>query len=254
MSGKNALFGAYCQQVLKAHYCLTEHQRPHCKQDERSSLSCSAVSGTLNRTTGAHCTNAEKLILSSYQLAGFSLSMNHGIATFVHEQLRYTLLDQFLPTSQIEWLCVDVDGYKIVNLYKLSPRQLRFLNLPVFPDHCLYAGDFNCRHFDWVYDDNSLDCKCLVDWKSINTLALLCYAKDIASFYSGRWNSGPNPDLPFASVGPNNRLPDRRVHEKFNGHNIDLYLSHYQGLLCQCQACLLSDETSARPNGVTALL
>ena len=29
------------------------------------------------------------------------------------------------------------------------------------------------------------------------------------------WNTGTNPDLIFASVGPNSRLPDRRVLEKF---------------------------------------
>ena len=37
-------------------------------------------------------------------------------------------------------------------------------------------------------------------------------------------------------------------------HNINLRLLHHQGLLWQCQACLLSDGTSARPNGVTTLL
>ena len=45
-----------------------------------------------------------------------------------------------------------------------------------------------------------------------------CYtynAKDAASFYSGRWNTGTNPDLAFASVGPNSRLPDRRILDKF---------------------------------------
>ena len=36
---------------------------------------------------------------------------------------------------------------------------------------------------------------------------------DVASFYFGRWNT--NPDLAFASVGPNSRLPDRRVLDKF---------------------------------------
>ena len=44
---------------------------------------------------------------------------------------------------------------------------------------------------------------------------LLYNAKDAASFYSGRWNTGTNPDLAFASVGPNSRLTDRRVLEKF---------------------------------------
>ena len=95
-----------------------------------------------------HCTDAEKLVLPNYQLAGSSLSRNHGLATFVHKQLRYTLLDQSPPILEIEWLCVDVDGYKIVNVYKPPPTRLRTLDLPVFPHPCLYAGDFNCRHAD----------------------------------------------------------------------------------------------------------
>ena len=80
-----------------------------------------------------HCTDAEKLVLPNYQLAGSSLSRKHGLATFVHERLRYTLLDQSPPTSEIEWLCVDVDGYKVVNVYKPPPTRLRTLNLPVSP-------------------------------------------------------------------------------------------------------------------------
>ena len=59
-----------------------------------------------------HCTDAEKSVLPNYQLAGYSLSRKHGLATFVHERPRYTLLDQSPPTTEIEWLCVDVDGYK----------------------------------------------------------------------------------------------------------------------------------------------
>ena len=162
-----------------------------------------------------HCTDAEKLVLPNYQQAGSSLSRKHGLATFVHERLRYTLLDQFPPTSEIEWLCVDVDVYKIVNVYKPPPTRLRSLDLPVFPHPCLYAGNFNCCHADWGYDDNSPDGECLAGWASINCLALLYNAKDAASFYSGCLNTGTNPDLAFASVGPNSRLPDRRVLEKF---------------------------------------
>ena len=92
---------------------------------------------------------------------------------------------------------------------------MRTLDLPVFPHPCQYAGDFNCRHADWGYDDNNPDGECLAGWASINCLALLYNAKDAASFYSGRWNSGTNPDLAFASVGPNSRSPDRRVLDKF---------------------------------------
>ena len=95
-----------------------------------------------------HCTDAEKLVLPNYQLAGSSLSRKHGLATFIHERLRYTLLDQSPSTWEIEWLCVDVDGYKIVNIYKPPSTRLLSLDLPVFPHPCLYAGDFNCRHAD----------------------------------------------------------------------------------------------------------
>ena len=96
-------------------------------------------------------------------------------------------------------------------------REVGATNLPVFPHPCLYAGDFNCRHADWGYDDNSPDGECLAGWASINCLALLYNAKDAASFYSGRWNTGTNPDLAFASVGPNSRLPDiqKRVRRSF---------------------------------------
>ena len=80
-----------------------------------------------------HCTDAENLVLPNYQLAGSSLSRKYGLATFVHERLKYTLLDQSPPTSEIEWLCVDVDCYKIVNVYKPLPTRLRTLDLPVFP-------------------------------------------------------------------------------------------------------------------------
>ena len=157
------------------------------------------------------------------------------------------LLDQSPPTSEIEWLCVDIDGYKIVNVYKPPPTRLRTLDLPVFPHPCLYAGDFNCRHADWGYDDNSLDGECLAGWESINCLALLYNVKDAASFYSGLWNTGTNPDLAFA-------YPIDVSLTSSPNHNINLCLLHHQGLLWQCQACLLSDVTSARPNGVTTLL
>ena len=162
-----------------------------------------------------HCTDAEKLVLPNYQLAGSSLSRKQGLTTFVHEWLRYMLLDQSLLTSEIEWLCVDIDGYKIVNVYKPPSTWLRYLDLRVYPHPWLYVGDFNCCHADWGYDNNSPDSECLAGWASINCFALLYNAKNAASFYSGCWNTDTNPDLAFTSVGPNSCLPDRRVLEKF---------------------------------------
>ena len=159
-----------------------------------------------------HCTDAEKLVLPNYQLAGSSLSRKHGLATFVHEL--NTLLDQSPQTSEIEWLCVDVDGYKILNIYKPPPTRLQTLD-----SQCFLTPVFMLAILTVVmltgYDDKSPDGECLADWASVNCFALLYNAKDAASFYFGCWNTGTNPDLAFASVGPNSRLPDRRVLEKF---------------------------------------
>ena len=61
-----------------------------------------------------HYTSAQRLVLPNYELAGLFLSRKHRLATFVHERPKWTLFDQSPPISETEFLCVDVDGYKIV--------------------------------------------------------------------------------------------------------------------------------------------
>ena len=70
-------------------------------------------------------------------------------------------------------------------------------------------------YVDWVYNTNSADGDCLLAWASSNNLALFHDPKDEPSFHSGCWNTGTNPDLAFTTVGPDSRLPYRRVLEKF---------------------------------------
>ena len=41
-----------------------------------------------------HCTSAEKLAIPNFDLAGSSLSRKHGLATFVHERLKWILFNQ----------------------------------------------------------------------------------------------------------------------------------------------------------------
>ena len=93
-----------------------------------------------------HCAFTNKLVIPSFTLAGSCLNRIHGLATFVHERLKWILVDQSPFTSETEWLCVDVDGYKIVNVYKPPPTPLQTTDLPVFPHPILYLGDFNCPH------------------------------------------------------------------------------------------------------------
>ena len=251
---KSVLFRTHCQQIPKTHYSSAEHRRSHYNQDERFPSPRYAVWGTRHPTAEDPLHWCREVGATKLPTSWVSFKQEAWPCHVCPRATEYTLLDQSPPTSKIKCLYVDVHGSKIVNVYKPPLTQFQSLDLPMFTHPCLYAGDFNCRHADWGYDDNSPDGECLAGWASINCLALLYNAKDAASFYSGRWNTATNPDLAFASIGPNSRLPDRHVLDKFPGHNFGLRLLHHQGLLWQCQACLLSDGTSARPNGVITLL
>ena len=96
-----------------------------------------------------HCTCADKLTIPGFALAGSSLSRKHGLATFVHDRLKWTFVDQSSATLEVEWLCVDVDGYRMVNVYEPPPTRLQAFDLPLFPHPVLYAGDFNGSHVNW---------------------------------------------------------------------------------------------------------
>ena len=162
-----------------------------------------------------HCTSADKLVFLHYALAGSTKSRKHGLVTFVHESLSWTLVGQSLADAEIEWVCVDVANYNIINVYKPPPSRISPSSLPMFPSPSLYAGDFNCQHVDWGYNPTSTDGECLAAWAANNNLALLYNPKGAASFLSGRWGTGTSPDLAVASADPDSPLPDRRVLEKF---------------------------------------
>ena len=117
--------------------------------------------------------------------------------------------------SDIEWLCVDICGFKIINVYKSPPSQMTPTSIPMFFRPCLYVGDFNCRHTNWGYTNTNEDGSCSATWAAGGNLSLLCDPKGPASFLSGRWGSETNPVLAFASSSDDDQLPCRRVLEKF---------------------------------------
>ena len=98
-----------------------------------------------------HCINADRFVIPNFSLAGSVLSRKHGLATFVHERLYWTLADRSPEKSATEWLCVDVDGVNIVNVYKPPSVFLTSNAIAVFSHPCLCSDEFNCQHTDWGY-------------------------------------------------------------------------------------------------------
>jgi len=133
----------------------------------------------------------------------------------VHERLEWSLVDQSPEQSEIEWLCVDVAGYKIINIYKPPHSRFTPTAIPKFPHPSLHVGTFNCQHVNWVYNKTSLDGESLDSWTTSNNLGLLHDPRETASFSSHQWNVGTNLDLALASFGQGSRLSDRCVLGKF---------------------------------------
>jgi len=154
-------------------------------------------------------------VITSFTLAGSVLSRNHGLSTFVHDWLEWSLADQSPEQSETEWVCSDVAGYKIINVYKPTRSRFTPAAIPTFPHPTLYVGDFNCQHVNWGYNKTFPGDESLDSWATTNNLELLHDQKEAASFSAHRWNDGTNPDLAFASFGQDSRLPDKRVLGKF---------------------------------------
>jgi len=51
-----------------------------------------------------HCATADRLVIPNFSQAGSHLSRNYGLATFVHERLEWSLVDQSPEQSETEWL------------------------------------------------------------------------------------------------------------------------------------------------------
>ena len=111
-----------------------------------------------------HCITADKLVIPNFSLAGSILSRNHDLATFVHERLEWSLVNQSPDQSETELLWVDVAGYNIINVYKPPRSQLTATTIPTFPNPSLYVGDFNCQHVNWGCNTTYPDGESLDSW------------------------------------------------------------------------------------------
>jgi len=98
--------------------------------------------------------------------------------------LEWSLVGQSPEQSETEWLCVDVAGYKIINVYKTPRSRFTPTAMPTFPHSSLYVGDFNCQQVNWGYNKTSPDGDSLESWATSNNLGLLYNPKETASFFS----------------------------------------------------------------------
>jgi len=103
-----------------------------------------------------HCTTADKLVIPNFSLVGSVLSRNQGLATFVHERLEWPLVNQSAEQSETKWLCLDVAGHKIINVYKPTRSRFTPVAIPMFPHPNLHVDDFNCQHVNWAYKKHLL--------------------------------------------------------------------------------------------------
>ena len=125
-------------------------------------------------------------MITSYILASWVTSRKHGLITFVHKQLKWPLFINLLKDClATEKLRVDVDGCKLVNIYKPPNSQLTPTAIPVFQHPCLYSGDFNCWHTAWGYNSISPDGQFLANGAAQGNLVLFDNPKGVPSFFAG---------------------------------------------------------------------
>ena len=64
-----------------------------------------------------HCETTEKLTIPEFTLASHILNKQHGLATFVRQDIEWSLETQSEDYSQLEWLAVKVQNVTIINVY-----------------------------------------------------------------------------------------------------------------------------------------
>ena len=85
-----------------------------------------------------HCTNATKLVLPKYELAGFISSRKHGLGMFVHKGMKWAHERESPNHSDIYWLNTKIDATLIINVYNPPSSQMTMAYLPVFPPPSIY--------------------------------------------------------------------------------------------------------------------
>ena len=80
-----------------------------------------------------HCETTEKLTVPEFTLASQILNKQHGLVTFVRQDIECSFETQSEDNSQLEWLAVKVQNVTIINVYMPPPTHLTRASLPLQP-------------------------------------------------------------------------------------------------------------------------
>jgi len=80
-----------------------------------------------------YCRQASDSVIPNVSLAGSILSRKHGLGTFVHVKLEWTVINQPPAQSETDWLCVKVAGYNIIKVCKTPTSRLTATAILTFP-------------------------------------------------------------------------------------------------------------------------
>lgn len=138
------------------------------------------------------------------EIAGFNMvaaihSAAYGIATYIKSSIDdYEILEE-LVNQDTFIITINIQGLKIVNVYK--PPSIIFTNSTLtFHEHpCLYMGDFNSHHTNWGYSNTDQNGEMLYNSMLCNNFDLVFNAKDRNTFHSAVWHTETNPDIVFVS-------------------------------------------------------
>ena len=77
-----------------------------------------------------HCTADDHLKLQGYVLAGSTHSQQHGLASFIHRDMEWSVIVKSKTDSNIEWLITRVQDTTVNNIYKPTPLALSTTSFP----------------------------------------------------------------------------------------------------------------------------
>ena len=95
-----------------------------------------------------HCETTEKLTIPEFTLASHILNKKHGLATFVRQDIEWSLETQSEDHSQLEWLAVKVQNVTIINVYTPPPTHLTRASLPLV-NHLASTLAISTATFEW---------------------------------------------------------------------------------------------------------